>query len=194
MSLQTGKPYMIERSDFIESIETWCDNSMSIPNDYALGALVNLRLETSLVFNMLGPKPRRSEGAPLHNVESLLTLIQERICQWEDHWIKIMEDKEVTEEGSCHHFLVHFYGAHLRLQLFSLPLQDVLASGGSESARSLEILWVAYSSAMDLLQIVSRHSSRLYFAQDSIHVMIAYGAVFLIKVSLASLFMVSFAY
>lgn len=47
---------------------------------------------------------------------------------------------------------------------------------------SLEILWVAYSSAIEMLQLLSRYSPRLYFAQDSIHVMTAYSAAFLIKV------------
>ncbi|KAH6886902.1 hypothetical protein B0T10DRAFT_76029 [Thelonectria olida] len=181
MSLQTGKPWMMERNDFIESIDAWCNDPMAIANDLLLGALVTLRLMTSSVFRVLGPRPRRNEGAPLHNTESLLTLINERINEWENRWIRAVEAKSPADEESCHPFLVHFYGTHLRLQLFSLPLHDVVASSPHGAKPSLELIWVAYSSAMDMLQLISNHSSRLYFAQDSIHVMTAYGAAFLVK-------------
>ncbi|KAK7422815.1 hypothetical protein QQX98_001377 [Neonectria punicea] len=185
ISLQTGKPYMIERTDFIDLIDSWCADSMSTANDCFLGALVKLRLETSAVFSLLGFGQRRGQATSLHDVESLLTLIDGRIHSWENRWMKSVMKMEPTEDdGSCHHFLVRFYGTHLRLQLFSLPLQQILALNGPDSSPSLDLLWVAYSSAMDLLQAVSRHSSRLYFAQDSIHVMIAYAAAFLIKLLL----------
>ncbi|KAF7558428.1 hypothetical protein G7046_g5725 [Stylonectria norvegica] len=182
ISLQTGKPYMIERTDFIESIEAWCKSSICTPNDYLLGALVKLRLETSGTFKLLGLRQGQREGPAVHNVESLLTLIHGRIHEWEGRWLLATEAAVPVEEDNCHSFLVRFYGTHLRLQLFSLPLQDILASRGLESPSSLEMLWIAYSSAMDLLQLTLRHSSQLYFAQDSIHVMIAYGAAFLVKV------------
>ena len=47
-----------------------------------------------------------------------------------------------------------------------------------------EAIWNSYSSALDMLKLVSETSASqlLYFAQDSVHVMIAYAAVFLIKV------------
>lgn len=46
----------------------------------------------------------------------------------------------------------------------------------------MEALWVSYSSALEMLHLICRHSSWLYFAQDSVHVMTAYSAAFLIKV------------
>lgn len=175
---------MIERNEFIDSVDGWCNDSIAIANDCFLGALVKLRLETSVVFTLLGFGQQRRQATSLHDVEALLTSIDGRIQEWEARWIKSIVAMEPTEDDSCHHFLIRFYGKHLRLQLFSLPLQDRLASNAPESPPSLDLLWVAYSSAMDLLQAVSRHSSRLYFAQDSIHVMIAYAAAFLIKVRL----------
>lgn len=43
-------------------------------------------------------------------------------------------------------------------------------------------LWESYSNAIEMLKLVCHFSTRLYFAQDSIHVMTAYSAAFLIKV------------
>lgn len=182
MSLQTGRPSMIERDGFIESIEAWCNDPMAIPSDLLLGAFVTLRLMTSTVFKLLGSGHKGTERRTLHSVESLLTLINERIEEWGSHWLHAVETKAQAEDESCHPFLIRFYGTHIRLQLFSLPLQDVLSSTNPNISPSLEILWVSYSSAMDMLQLVSSYSSRLYFAQDSVHVMTAYSAAFLIKV------------
>lgn len=84
--------------------------------------------------------------------------------------------------AACHQFLIRFYGTHLRLQLFSLPLQEVLESKKSDFSLNLEAFWVCYSSALHMLRLVNQYSERLYFAQDSIHVMTAYSAAFLIKV------------
>ncbi|KAH7129013.1 hypothetical protein EDB81DRAFT_906799, partial [Dactylonectria macrodidyma] len=181
ISLQTGKPWMMERNEFIESIDVWCKDSMVTSNDRLLGAFVTLRLMTSAVYKLLSQKPQTSEGrGPLHNIESLLTIINGRIKGWEDIWTQAVD----TEEDTCHPFLVRFYGTHLRLQLFSLPLQEILASPNADLSMSLDTLWVAYSSAMEMLRLLSLYSSRLYFAQDSIHVMTAYSAAFLIKVRL----------
>ncbi|KAH7007476.1 hypothetical protein EDB80DRAFT_752060 [Ilyonectria destructans] len=183
ISLQTGKPWMMERNEFIESIDLWCKDPMVTSNDKLLGAFVTLRLMTSTVYKLLSQKPQTSEGrGPLHNIESLLTIINGRIKGWENLWIQAVE----TEHDSCHPFLIRFYGTHLRLQLFSLPLQEILASPDADLSMNLEILWVAYSSAIEMLQLLSRYSSRLYFAQDSIHVMTAYSAAFLIKLLLSA--------
>jgi hypothetical protein len=83
MSLQTGKPWMIERNGFIESIEAWCKDT----NDRLLGAFVTLRLLSSEVFKLLGPKPTKVPGTPLHGLESLLAIINARIEEWEHRWI-----------------------------------------------------------------------------------------------------------
>lgn len=187
---------MMERNEFIESIDLWCKDPMVTSNDKLLGAFVTLRLMTSAVYKLLSQKPQTSEGrGPLHNIESLLTIINGRIKGWENLWTQAVETgkqfdhpvpsfdvNQFPEHDSCHPFLIRFYGTHLRLQLFSLPLQEILASPDADLSMNLEILWVAYSSAIEMLQLLSRYSSRLYFAQDSIHVMTAYSAAFLIKV------------
>ncbi|RFU81717.1 fungal specific transcription factor domain-containing [Trichoderma arundinaceum] len=182
ISLQTGRPWMIERSAFIESIEAWCGDPMADRNDDLLGAFVTLRLMSSSIFSLHGPNSRRGDKVPLENMESLLSLKKAGIERWERHWVQNVEQKQSPEEETCHKFLIRFYGTHFRLQLFSVPLQDVLSSEYSDSSLHLDIIWAAFTGAMDMLKLISRHSAQLYFAQDSIHVMTAYSAAFLVKV------------
>jgi hypothetical protein len=84
---------------------------------------------------------------------------------------------------ACHPFLIRFYGTHLRLQLFSLPLQEILGQPDQDISYHMEALWVSYLSALKMLHLIRQYASCLYFAQDSVHVMTAYSAAFLIKVS-----------
>ncbi|KAE9979458.1 hypothetical protein EG327_007023 [Venturia inaequalis] len=51
----------------------------------------------------------------------------------------------------------------------------------------MEAFWISYNAAITMLELVADESntSSLYFAQDSVHVMIAYAAVFLIKLVLS---------
>ncbi|OKL61715.1 hypothetical protein UA08_02333 [Talaromyces atroroseus] len=178
ISLQTGKPWMIERNTFIEAIQPWCRDPLAIKNDVLLGAFVTLRLLTSEVFMLLGS--RRQMNSP--RMTSFLTMISNRINEWEDKWLPLCH-----ESDSCHYFLVRFYGAHLRLQLYALPLQEVLNSNDEHNITyHLETLWASLSSAVSMLKLVSQYASRLYFAQDSVHVMTAYSAAFLIKVLLSA--------
>ncbi|KAL7783256.1 Aldehyde/histidinol dehydrogenase [Trichoderma ceciliae] len=186
ISLQTGRPWMIERSAFIESIDAWCGDPMADRNDDLLGAFVTLRLMSSSIFSLHAPSSRRSEKVPLDNMESLLSLKKAGIERWERHWIQKVEEKQSPEKETCHKFLIRFYGTHLQLQLFSLPLQDVLSSEYSDSSIHLDIIWAAFTGAMDMLKLIPRHSAHLYFAQDSIHVMTAYSAAFLVKLLLSA--------
>lgn len=180
ISLQTGRPWMIECSEFIESIEDWCNDILTIENDQLLGAFTTLRLITSSAFPLLATKSRQrslshSESAPL------VSLLDGRIERWEKKWT---EKITAQTEKSCHEFLIHFYGTHLRLQLHTLPLHGILVSDKSDINHHIDTVWVAYSSALNMLQLISRFSEHVCFAQDSIHVMTAYSAAFLVKVGL----------
>lgn len=173
---------MIDRSPFIESIEAWCSDPIADRNDDLLGAFVTLRLMISSIFPLHTTDSRRSEKMQSENLESLLSIKKASIERWERRWIQSVEQRQSSEEGNCHKFLIRFYGTHFRLQLFSLPLRDVLSSEYSDSSLHLDIIWAAFTGAMDMLKLTSRHSSLLCFAQDSIHVMTAYSAAFLVKV------------
>ncbi|SCV48505.1 uncharacterized protein FFB14_10413 [Fusarium fujikuroi] len=180
ISLQTGRPWMIECSEFIESIEDWCIDALTIENDQLLGAFTTLRLITSSAFPLLAIKSRQrslshNESAPL------VSLLDGRIERWEKKWT---EKITAQTEKSCHEFLIRFYGTHLRLQLHTLPLHGILVSDKSDINHHIDTVWVAYSSALNMLQLISRFSEHVCFAQDSIHVMTAYSAAFLVKITL----------
>ncbi|RBR19409.1 hypothetical protein FVER53590_29384 [Fusarium verticillioides] len=180
ISLQTGRPWMIECSEFIESIEDWCNDPLTIDNDQLLGAFTTLRLVTSSAFPLLVTKSRQrslshSESAPL------VSLLDGRLERWEKKWT---EKIKAQTEQSCHEFLIRFYGTHLRLQLHTLPLHGILVSDKLNINHHIDTVWVAYSSALNMLQLISRFSEHVCFAQDSIHVMTAYSAAFLVKITL----------
>jgi hypothetical protein len=86
---------MIERTGFIESIESWCKDPAAISNDRLLGALVTLRLLSSEVYRLLGPKSNRVRAGELHTLESLLAIINSRIEEWELRWLAI------ADQGTC---------------------------------------------------------------------------------------------
>jgi hypothetical protein len=82
---------MIERSGFIESVESWCRDLMAIPNDRLLGALVTLRLLSSEVYKLLGPRSNRVRAGELHTLESLLAIINSRIEEWQSRWLAVAD-------------------------------------------------------------------------------------------------------
>lgn len=101
MSLQTGKPWMIERSEFVESIEPWCRDSMATTGDRLLGALVTLRLLSSEVFRLLGPRSSRVRARQLHSLESLLAIIKGRIEEWESRWLNMADPGKIALITKC---------------------------------------------------------------------------------------------
>lgn len=174
---------MIESDGLIESIEDWTSDPIAIENDLLLGALVTLRLETSAAFTFMISRQRYDDKTQPGNLGPLLSILNRRIDTWESTWSQAVEKRVTTEEESCHGFLIRFYGLHLRLQLSSLQLEGVSFSGRS-SPPNLDSLWTAYSSALQMLRLIPTHSNHLNFAQDSLHIMLAYSAAFLVKVSL----------
>jgi hypothetical protein len=91
IGLQTGKPWMIERSGFIESVESWCRDPMAITNDRLLGALVTLRLLSSEVYKLLGPRSSGVRAGESHALESLLAIIDSRIEEWQLRWLAVAD-------------------------------------------------------------------------------------------------------
>ncbi len=179
MSLQTGKPWMIACDEFMDAIEAWCDDSLATQNDLVLGALVTLRLATATEFTVLihGVKDQEQDQLKL-----LLSILGRRIDRWETEWSQRVKLRADPEDDGCHQFLIHFYASHIRLQLFSLPLQGMLVSADTDTTLHLDTVWTAYTNAIKLLRLIPEYAEYLYFAQDSIHVMAAYSAGFLVRV------------
>ncbi|UQC81643.1 fungal specific transcription factor domain-containing protein [Colletotrichum lupini] len=125
MSLQTGKPWMIERSEFIESIEPWCKDAMATPGDCLLGALVTLRLLSSEVFRLLGPRSSRVHARQLHSLESLLAIIKSRIDEWESRWLRVADTGMPKPQA----------------------VKDILAQSDPNMTYHMEALWLMLSTS-----------------------------------------------
>lgn len=172
---------MIECNDFIESVETWVSHALAIDNDRLLGALVRLRLLTSTTLSLVSSYRQRTRVALSSDLTPLVVILLRRIDTWEQNWTTQSSVGTNNDAESCHEFLIRFYGSHLRLQLSSMQLQPALSEGISK-APGLDNLWRAYSSALSMLRMIPRYPDHLSFAQDSVHVMLAYCAAFLVKV------------
>ncbi|KAH7305536.1 fungal-specific transcription factor domain-containing protein [Stachybotrys elegans] len=182
MSLQTGRPYMIERSAFIESVDLWCRDRLASDNDLLLASFVTLRLETADIFTMLRSEQKFAERQVIKVASSMLESLNKRIDRWKDRWSRaIQANTDDNGHRTCHHFLLAFYSAHAQLQLYTLPLQVIITSGDVEHSPGFEIMWSAFRNAQEMMHLIGQYSSCLYLAQDSIHVMTAYAAAFLVK-------------
>lgn len=172
---------MIERSIFVESASDWHLHTLEAINDRLLSAFVSLRLITSTHFEMMMTQyvqHQRQETAPFR---SLLRLLDGQIIDWQSRWMATVN----ARGEDCHTFLIPFYGSYARLLLFTSPLRASMRLKDITTPVDTEAIWNSCSSALDMLKLVSEPSASqlVYFAQDSVHVMIAYATVFLIKVS-----------
>lgn len=171
---------MIERSSYLESVDDWYSHPLEVANDRLLCAFVSLRLITSTHFEMITTQYTQHQRHEPSQYRSLLRLLDRQIVDWQKRWT----DTVSGQGEDCHAFLIPFYGSYARLLLFtsllraSIRLRDIVTSVDTEA------IWNSCSSALDMLKLVSEPSASqlVYFAQDSVHVMIAYATVFLIKV------------
>lgn len=189
---------MIERSGFLESVDIWYRSPWALASDVLLCAFVSLRLLTSEVFELLESQRTTSPRSQTHQLESLLKIIEKQVEAWQEHWLQIAEDgtfsdDELTDTSdihtvgceACNKLLIQFYGIHLRLLLSSFSLKPPLTLPSTAAAMRTAAILTSHASAIEMLSLVSEPdvSPLLYFAQDSVHVMVAYAAVFLVKVS-----------
>jgi hypothetical protein len=82
---------MIERNEFIEAVESWSKEPTATTNDSLLAAFVTLRLLTSEVFKLVGSCRYESS---FQNVKSFLAILNNRVDQWEDKWLRACRDGE----------------------------------------------------------------------------------------------------
>ena len=90
ISLQTGKPRMIDRSNFLETApHTWYKHPLALPSDVLLCSFVALRLLTSGLFELL-----EGQSDSAKNIDPLLAILQRQVQAWQDHWLGIAEAGE----------------------------------------------------------------------------------------------------
>lgn len=190
---------MIEQTSFITTAQDWYKKPYAVfGTDALLCAFVTLRILSSEIIELVSPD-RTSRH--VQQSDNLMKLLNANLTRWEDQWCPVSEDGNVRHEllyslsdkiperlDHCQSFLIKFYCLHLRLLLNSYTLQESLrASTNTGTPISRQAIWTCHSTAIDMLQQISDKFGPfklLYFAQDSVHVMTAYAAVFIIKVSL----------
>ena len=99
MSIQTGKPWMIERSELIETTDQWYQNPFATPNDALLAAFVSLRLTSADILEAFNPQKPASFMAHPSRFDTLLKSHTPRIDAWKKHWLRI-----VSQKGKYHHY------------------------------------------------------------------------------------------
>lgn len=174
---------MIQMDSLIRASDTWCQHAYAVPGiDQIMSAFVQLRILGSDLLDLCFVDPKTCAPETYQRNESVLKLFNGHLDRWETHWYKTVED---ASANISHRFIIHFYGTHVRLLLNSYRLQLSILGGTSVSKQAL---WVCYMSALEMLRLVVDRlgaGSHLFYCQDSVHVMIAYATVIMIKILLS---------
>lgn len=184
LSTQTGRSWMLPEDALVRHSSTWHEQGGSTirPEDVIVSAFVQLRhiaAETTDIFHT--SKTDNPHGIQNDiKYEVVLRNCNNKLSQWMDTW-----QREMHRAGgeSFHFSFLSLFRLYIRLFLNSFGIQDSVASGG-RSSPSVQALSTCYSSAMDALRILSQEfadMSMLRYGQDTITIMSAYSAVFLLK-------------
>ncbi|OCH95228.1 hypothetical protein OBBRIDRAFT_721011 [Obba rivulosa] len=178
LSMQTGKLWMLPECELVRSAETWHeDGGMPMrQEDVIVAAFTHLRRFAADIAERLR-NTVGCHGRPEHSQERLIQEVNARLNMWEKQW------KHEMDRAGGDEFRYSF------LRLFQLHARVFLNSFGVHAAMSqishpnTQALHVCYNSALDELRIVAKDFatvSMLRYGQDSITVMTAYAAVFLL--------------
>ncbi|CAL1706513.1 unnamed protein product [Somion occarium] len=183
LSVQTGRLWMLPEDDFIRHSVSWhSDHPMAPrPEDTIIAAFTQLQRiasDTTDTFNAQKDNPPAHIDG--HNHDALLRTCNGRLTQWMDTWHHEMRR---AAGDKFHMAFLNIFRLHVRLFLNSFGIQSAMASS-SKAVLNLQALSACYNSAIEILQIVVDDfaaPSMLRHAQESITVMTAYAAVFLLK-------------
>ncbi|KAJ7752144.1 fungal-specific transcription factor domain-containing protein [Mycena metata] len=182
LSTQTGRNWMLPEDEFVRHSVTWHEEAGNPPRpeDVIVAAFVQLRRISAETTDMFYSKTGNTNGNNDVNYEVVLRNCNGKLTQWMDNWQAEMQ----RAGGESFHFsFLSFFRLHVRLFLNSFGIQASLAPS-SRASPSLQALSACCTSALDNLRIVSKDfpsMSMLRYGQDSITVMCAYSAVFLLK-------------
>ncbi|THV08056.1 hypothetical protein K435DRAFT_741674 [Dendrothele bispora CBS 962.96] len=181
LSTQTGRNWMLPEDDFIRHSINWHEKGGNTirPEDVIVSAFVQLRhiaAETTEIFHT---SRNGSPGNDINN-EVVLRNCNGQLTQWMETWHREMH----RAGGESFHFsFLTFFRLYVRLFTNSFGIQDSMSSSNRTNP-SVSALSACYTSATDSLRIVSKEfasMSMLRYGQDSITIMSAYSAVFLLR-------------
>lgn len=184
LSTQTGRNWMLPEDEIIQHSSSWHEEGGSTirPEDVILAAFVQLRRiasETTDVFHTANRASRNGSHIDV-NYEVVLRNCNGKLTQWMDHWKREMQ----RAGGSSFHIsFLSYFRLYVRLFLNSFGIQNSISST-SHANPSVQALSVCYTSAIDSLRIVSKDFASLNllrYGQETIIIMSAYSAVFLLK-------------
>ncbi|KAK7023786.1 Zn(2)-C6 fungal-type domain-containing protein [Favolaschia claudopus] len=174
LSIQTGRSWMLPEDEIVRHSSTWHEHAGNPPRpeDVIVAAQVQLRRISSETTDMFYTKGgSSSNGHNDVNYEVVLRNCNGKLTQWMDTWQAEMQ----RAGGESFHFsFLSLFRLHVRLFLNSFGIQASLSPH----------LSACCTSALDVLRIVSKDfpsMSMLRYGQDSITVMSAYAAVFLLR-------------
>ncbi|KAH8102825.1 fungal-specific transcription factor domain-containing protein [Cristinia sonorae] len=190
LSAQTGRQWMLNEDELIRHSAHWHEQGGEVPplerrpEDVILASFVQLRQigsEIPIIFSAR----KHSENKEHKNDASYGELLKQcnyKLNQWMEHW-----EAEMTKAGSdrFHAAFIRLFWLYYCLFLNSFGLQEALTSAQPiRSQPDMEILMMCFRSGMEHLQSVVddfAEMSTLRYGQDTITVMNAYCAVFLLK-------------
>ncbi|KAF8333940.1 fungal-specific transcription factor domain-containing protein [Cantharellus anzutake] len=202
LSMQTGRNWMLPEDDLVRTSTNWHDSKFLRPEDVIVAAQVQLRriaAETTDVFYLHKGQPGMLYSDV--NYELLLRGCNGKLTAWSNVWQGELQkgtypfrfDSSVNlslttlhilaDGQSFHSSVLSFFRLHVRLFLNSFGLQSSIHTASRE-APSLQALSNCYTSALQSLEIVTAEFApigMLRYVQDSITVMTAYSAVFLLR-------------
>nr|GAT58033.1 predicted protein [Mycena chlorophos] len=182
LSTQTGRSWMLPEDELVRHSATWHEGSSPLrPEDVIVAAMVQLRRISSETTDMFHTRAGVPNGNHTDvNYEVVLRNCNGKLNQWSETW-----GAEIQRAGgdTFHSSFLSYFRLHVRLFLNSFGIQESM-SPSSRASPSLQALSACCSSALDNLKIVSKDfasMSMLRYSQDSVTVMSAYSAVFLLK-------------
>ncbi|KAH9951420.1 hypothetical protein B0H21DRAFT_718945 [Amylocystis lapponica] len=183
LSMQTGKHWMLPEDPLVQSASTWHEEGGSPirPEDVVLASFVQLRriaADTMETLHVHQGVPGSHHGEPDH--EMLLRGCNSKLNQWVETWQREMQ----RAHGEVFHFsFLRCFQCYVRLFLNSFGV-NTSTSPSEKGYSDVQALNACYTSAMDHLQCVAKDFASmgvLRYGQDSVTVMTAYSAIFLLR-------------
>ncbi|KAH8829700.1 fungal-specific transcription factor domain-containing protein [Flagelloscypha sp. PMI_526] len=181
LATQTGKNWMLLDDECIQRSATWHEGTTTPrPEDVIVTAFVQLRritAESTDIFHSY----RSGSDLEVNNYEVILRNCNSKISTWTDTW-----EREMKRAGaeSFHFSFITIFKSYCKLFLNSFGIHSALTATTGKETPSLTAMSACCMSAMDCLRIVSKDLpslSMLRYGQDTITIMSAYAAVFLLR-------------